>query len=549
MTNRGPSVSHCDNPEMLTATQLRDKIAELESVIDGLHQTTAPVFYRKFFERYADSILILQNTRFIDCNDKSLELFGYENTAALLQAHPSDISPEYQPDGRRSEDAANEMIGLAVKNGSHRFDWEHARADGSVFPAEVVLTYIDVDEQPTVHAVVRDVSRRKQLEDELRQAQKMEAIGKLTGGIAHDFNNFLVALMGYADLLEMELDDESPLQEYVEQIQLASGRSAQLVAQLLAYSRKQVLTPVVLDLNELVQRTSQLMGPLLGADIEFTVRVADQPARVKADAGQLEQVILNLATNARDAMAYKGQLCLECETVDVPVGKTLEGSDLKPGAYVCLSLTDTGGGIDPVHLPRIFDPFFTTKALNKGTGLGLSTCYGIIKQSGGDIVVHSRWGTGTTFKVYLPISNDAQTEDEINPKRKAQTIAPSNETIVLVDDDLSVARLNEEILKRNGYTVYRASGGQEALELIDSMDQPPNLLLTDVIMPNIGGPELAETLRRKYPGLKVLFASGYTDDALIDQGALQKGVQLIQKPFTAAALIDRIRQVLDADST
>ncbi len=452
--------------------------------------------YRELFERSADAILIIDDDTFVDCNQATVDMLRYETREQVLQTHPSELSPQFQPDGRASFDKANEMIALAFEQGSHRFEWEHRRADGSVFPVEVLLTPLKQGDSKRLHVVWRDITERKRLEAELRQSQKMEAMGKLTGGIAHDFNNLLVAIIGYADLMHMDLPSNSHLLEYVEQIQLADDRAATLVGQLLAFSRKQVLQPKVIELNELLVNIEKLLEPMLGEDVQFISNLHKNPLHVKADPGQVEQVVINLATNARDAMPGKGRLVMETHLIHLGEGSISENSDLISGSYATLSITDTGDGIPPEHLNKIFDPFFTTKEINKGTGLGLSTVQGIVKQSGGEIIVKSELGKGSTFKIYLPITDEAlvkatqQTSSDSNSEQKTK------QTILLVEDESTVSGLVEKVLRREGYVVFVAENGIKALQLFDELKFEPDLLLTDVIMPEMGGPELAKALTR-----------------------------------------------------
>jgi two-component system cell cycle sensor histidine kinase/response regulator CckA len=372
----------------------------------------------------------------------------------------------------------------------------------------------------------------------------MEAIGKLTGGIAHDFNNLLVAVLGYAELLGIELPEDSPFQDYVEQIRLAGDRAAGLVAQLLAFSRKQVLQPRVLDLNLVLRNLEKMLEPLIGEDIRFVSHHHRSPLFVKVDSGQLEQVVVNLTTNARDSMSDQGTLVMETRLVHIDEHCIGEKTNLAQGSYAVLSVADTGKGISAENLARIFDPFFTTKDKEHGTGLGLSTVHGIIKQSGGDIVVRSDVGKGSIFKVYLPITDENPSPEIVSRDGTMSIGRQATETILLVEDEASVSGLVEAVLRREGYLVFVAANGLEALTLVDALDLKPDVLLTDVIMPDMGGPELAKRLAKILPGMKVLYASGYTDSALVNRGALEEGVDLIQKPFVPRALLERLSAML-----
>ena len=499
--------------------------------------------YRELFERSADAILIIDGETFVECNQATVDMLRYRSREELLQTHPSELSPEFQPDGRASFEKANEMIAIAFDKGSHRFEWNHVRADGSVFPVEVLLTSVLKGNRKILHCVWRDITERKRLETELRQTQKMEAIGKLTGSIAHDFNNLLVAIIGYTELLQTELPEDSSFHEYVDQIQLAGNRAADLVAQLLAFGRKQVLQSKVIEFNDLLTNIEKLLSRVLGEDVEFVCRFHDRPLHVVADPGQLEQVVINLATNARDAMPGKGKLVMETQFFNLDEHSSEEITQLSHGSYAALSVTDTGEGIPAENLTKIFDPFFSTKGLHKGTGLGLSTVHGIVQQSGGDITVKSEVGVGSVFTVYLPITDEVPlpivTEIPAIPVSGLQ----ATETILLVEDEVAVSRLVETILLREGYVVHVAANGLEAQSLVDALDLRPDLLLTDVIMPEMGGPELARKLTQRFPDLKVLYASGYTDSALAHRGQLEDGVELLNKPFSPKDLINRVRVI------
>ncbi len=501
--------------------------------------------YRVLFERSADAILVIDGDTFVDCNQATVEMLRYSDREDLLKTHPSELSPEYQPDGRLSFEKANEMIALAHDQGSHRFEWVHLRSDGSPFPVEVLLTPIPRGEDTVLHVVWRDLTKRKRLELELRQAQKMDAIGKLTGGIAHDFNNLLVAIIGYAELMELELEEGSPFLDYVAQIQMAGGRAAGLVSQLLAFSRKQVMVPTVIDLNELLVRMEGLLVPVLGENITIENRLHAEALPVLADPGQLEQVIVNLATNARDSMLNTGALIVE--TSRVVLGEKNEGGgpQLGPGSYAVLSVKDDGAGISPDILANIFDPFFTTKEKHKGTGLGLSTVHGIVKQSGGEIVVASELGQGSEFKVYLPLTSRNVTAAGVEGSPEMTIDRQATETILLVEDEAAVSGLIERVLLREGYHVVVAGNGVEALTVVESRGLKPDLLLTDVVMPEMGGPELAKILAPRLPDMKILFASGYTDNALLNGGILVDGVDLIQKPFAPRDLLARLRKIFE----
>jgi len=392
--------------------------------------------------------------------------------------------------------------------------------------------------------VSTDITERKLAEDQLRQSQKIEAVGQLAGGVAHDFNNLLGVITGYADLLLKDVGPQHPGARRVHEIRKAADRATGLTRQLLAFSRKQVLQPRVLDLNAVVGDMEKMLGRLIGENIQVIAKFGTELGRVKADPGQIEQVIMNLAVNARDAMPRGGKLILETTNTELGENYLPTHPGAKPGRYVLLAVSDTGHGIDAVTLPRIFEPFFTTKEQGKGTGLGLSTVYGIVKQSGGYIMVYSEPGHGSTFKVYLP-RVDEEAEAPGAGEVAAQPVARASETILLVEDEKSLREMVREILEEGGYTVLQGGSPEEALAAARSHPGPIHLMVTDVVMPRMGGRDLAAELATLRPGLRVLYMSGYTDNAIVHQGVLDAGTHFLQKPFTADALFRKVRAVLD----
>ena len=390
----------------------------------------------------------------------------------------------------------------------------------------------------------RDVTERVQLEQQLRQAQKMEAVGRLAGGIAHDFNNILTAITGYADLLLEDLRPSDSRHQDVAEIRKAADRAAGLTRQLLAFSRQQVLQPSVIDVKTLVGDLEKMLGRLLGEDVELGTRLAPDTGRVKADAGQLEQVLMNLAVNARDAMPHGGKLTLETSNVDLSEGYAADHYPARPGSYVMIAVTDTGTGMSEETQAHMFEPFFTTKEKGKGTGLGLATVYGIIKQSGGFIWVYSELGHGTTFKIYLPrVGESADLVKGPAPARARA--AGGSETVLLAEDEAPVRAVARQVLERHGYTVLEAPSAEAALDIAARYSGAIHLLLTDVIMPGLSGRELATRLADLRPEARVIFMSGYTDDAVTRHGVLEPGLAYLQKPFTPDALGQKVREVLD----
>jgi PAS domain S-box-containing protein len=393
-----------------------------------------------------------------------------------------------------------------------------------------------------VIGVALDITERDRLTDQLRQSQKMQAVGELAGGVAHDFNNLLMVVKGHAQLLLDRLPDASPLRLSVEQVEKAADRAASLTRQLLAFSRKQVLQPRVLDMNEAVGGMIRMFSRVIGENIEMAFLPGGKLGRVKADPGQIEQVLLNLVVNSRDAMPNGGRLTIETSNVELDRGYAATHTSVEPGLYVMLTVTDTGCGMDAETQARVFEPFFTTKGPGKGTGLGLATVYGVVKQSGGYIYVYSEVGKGTTFKIYLP--QVTAELDKLSPETDNWRSARGTETILFVEDEHSVRELVRDYLVGAGYCMLEASDGIQALKVAASHPGPIHLLITDVVMPHLSGPELATKLSSERPGLKVLFISGYTDDTVFRHGVLEGGVAFLQKPFNLKALSQKIREVL-----
>ena len=390
-------------------------------------------------------------------------------------------------------------------------------------------------------AIARDITAQRRAEDQLRQSQKMEAVGRLAGGVAHDFNNVLGIINACAEFLRDRIDAASEPAIYVENIKKATDRGAALTRQLLAFSRKQVVKPVILDLNDRLKDITKLLRPLMGDDVEIQVAPRTQSAIVEADPGQLDQIVMNLAVNAKDAMPKGGRFILETDVVDFDQHFADQHQPLKPGKYVMLAVSDTGSGMEKETLSRIFEPFFTTKEPGKGTGLGLSTVYGIAQQSGGHIWVYSEPGRGTTFKVYLPSAAHKLTSSS---SAEAEAVAPKRVArILLVEDDEIMRSLTRKLLQEQGYIVVEANNGKVALDWAEANPGQIDLLLTDVVMPAMSGPELAERLARSHSGLKVVYMSGYTGELMEASERLKHGI-LLEKPFTRTALLNTLHQTL-----
>jgi PAS domain S-box-containing protein len=392
--------------------------------------------------------------------------------------------------------------------------------------------------------VMLDITETKRLEEQLMQAQKLESVGRLAGGIAHDFNNMLTAINGYSELTLRALEADNPLRHNVEEIKKAGERSALLTHQLLAFSRRQFLQPELLDLNEVITDTTKMLERVIGEDIQLVIALKPKTGLVSVDPGQLSQIIMNLAVNARDAMPQGGTLSIETANIFLEPEDAKQKVGILPGAYVMLAVCDTGHGIDDSIRQHIFEPFFTTKEVGRGTGLGLATVYGIVKQSGGNIEVESREGVGTTFRIYLPRVEDESEAAEV--KNTSTELPTGTETILLVEDEELVRNLSREILETCGYTVIKARDGLEALECCDKGDCKIDLLMTDIVMPRMGGRELAEKLTKKLPNLKILFTSGYADNEMVHHDVIETSANFIQKPFTLDALAHKVREVLNA---
>ena len=453
------------------------------------------------------------------------------------------------------------MVGTEVRTAIESADPDYSRqiehrilyADGEVGYITVRFFIVKDSQRRTVktYGVNQDITELKRaekektaLEEQLLQSQKLEAIGRLAGGVAHDFNNMLGAIMGYSDVILTTLDEGDPLRTDVEHIKSAADRAAALTRQLLAFSRKQTLQPKVMDINAAVTSLEKMVCRLIGEDVELATALADDLGRVRADPGQIDQVLMNLAVNSRDAMPEGGKLTVETANVELDENYAKAHVGVAPGPHVMLAVTDTGCGMDEETRSHIFEPFFTTKEMGKGTGLGLSTVYGIVKQSGGNVWIYSEPGKGTTFKVYLPRVEDAV---EASERRKSTaTFATGSETILVVEDEEILRRLICRILRLSGYEVLEASNGGEALLTCEQHEDPIHLMVTDVVMPQMGGRELAERVAALRPDMKVAYMSGYTDDAIVRNGELSPGMTFIQKPFTASVLARTVREALDS---
>jgi two-component system, cell cycle sensor histidine kinase and response regulator CckA len=424
------------------------------------------------------------------------------------------------------------------------FETIRLKKDGTRIHVSITLSPIENSDGRVigVSAVARDVTESKNMEAMLRQAQKMEAVGQLAGGVAHDFNNLLGVILGYTGLLLDRLDPDDPQRKSIEEIQKAGDRAALLTRQLLAFSRKQVLQPKVLDLNAVIAGAEKLLQRLIGEDIELVVIPNPALGLVKADAGQLEQIIMNLAVNARDAMPPGGKLTIETSNVEIDEDYALQHPSTRKGPHVMLSVTDTGCGMDANTKSHMFEPFFTTKEFGKGTGLGLSTVYGIVKQSGGSVWVYSEVGIGSSFKIYLPcVSPELVTAA---PSEAPEKIEGGLQTILIVEDEVPLLEVTHRSLEAFGYAILAAKTPAEAIRISETHPGPIHLMVTDVIMPGMSGAQLASRLSASRPEMKVLYVSGYTDDTIVRHGVLERGLAFLQKPFSPKTLARKVGEVL-----
>ncbi len=498
--------------------------------------------YRRYFEQNLAGYCVTNvDGEFLVCNPAFLAMFGFRSMDEAAQVNVSSVYPS-----REARAVFLDM--LKTKKHIDLHEMVLRRQDGSAI--HIVQNAVGVfDEQgrlTEIHSYLMDDTKRWKIEQQFIQAQKMEAVGRLTAGIAHDFNNMLAVINGYSELLLEQIKREDSRYRSVEKIQMAGNRAAALTHQLLAFSRQQVLEPKVVDLNKIVSGSANLFSRVIGEDINLNVVLSPSPCAVKVDLTQIEQVIMNLAVNARDAMADGGQLTIETKSVTLDEENAAQHHPMTPGAYAMLTVSDTGTGMDAATRAHIFEPFFTTKELGKGTGLGLATVYGIVKQSGGYIWVYTELGRGTTFEVYLPLlKNAAGAEEVCEPSSQAEFWT---ETILLVEDDRSVREVIREMLTDVGYTVLEAGGSQEASKILEMQEKLVALLLTDVVMPGASGRLLADELVALQPAMKVLYMSGYTNDMFIRHGGLWPGWAFIQKPFSRNALTKKIRELLDQTS-
>jgi len=513
--------------QQLTIHRFRKRLAEREEL------------FRLISENAADMIALVDvSGRRIYNSPSYVTILGYSqeelaDTSSFEQIHPDDH--------RKVMEAALETRRTGE---GRRIEYRIRHKDGRWLTLESTASAVKNDAGDVEKLVVvnRDITERKLLEEQLSLSQKLEAVGRLSGGIAHDFNNLLGVIIGYAEAIQQRMSPTDPMREAVDEIQTAGNRAAALTQQLLAFSRKQVLEPKVLDANAVLSDVEKMLRRLIGEDIELQISLSRHLGRVKADRSQLEQVILNLAVNARDAMQQGGKLRIETRNAQLTEADRTRFRYVVPGQYVLIKVTDTGCGMDAALQSHIFEPFFTTKEKGKGTGLGLATVYGVIKQSGGYIWVDSEVGKGTEFKIYLPLAEDVAEETSESPEPSAA--AHSAATILLVEDEESLRKLTRTTLKSQGYTVLEARDAATALAVAAKSEAPIDLLLTDVVMPGMSGRALAEKLGALRPDMKILYMSGYPDGAIVTHGVLNPGMFILRKPFTRDVLLRRVEESL-----
>jgi two-component system, cell cycle sensor histidine kinase and response regulator CckA len=520
--------------EQLSATQLCTEIEVAE-------RKRAEDRFRVLVETAPQGIIITDHKgRIVDANPQALQLFGYERAELIGQTVEALLPSSLRQGHERERRAFNSNpharpMGVGMDLRAHR-------KNGTEFPVEISLVPLVTHSETLVSAVIVDITERKKMEEQLRGAQRLEAIGRLAGGVAHDFNNLLTVILGCCDALLDELPASHPALRKVATMRKAGFSAADLTRQLLAFGRKQVLHPRVLEPAEIISDVESMLRRLIGEDVQLLIHIDPEVGPVNADPVQIEQVLINLAANARDAMPKGGRLSIEVSNIDLDEQYRMHHPTATPGPYVMFTVADSGCGMDPSTQARIFDPFFTTKELGKGTGLGLATVYGIVKQSGGHIWVYSESDKGSVFKIYLP-RVDRRVRGAL-PADPDGAPRGGNETILLVEDSKSLREIAYEYLKSLGYTVLEAGGGAEALQRFSEFGGIVDLLLTDIIMPEMNGRELADEIVRRQPSIKILFTSGYADDTIARHGVLETGVAFIQKPYRPRALAWKVREVL-----
>ncbi len=494
--------------------------------------------YRLLFEANPLPMVLYDadTLKIMDVNDAMLEKYGFSRDEFLNMTVPELHAEEDLP--RLRDLMAGPRPALA-KSGP----WKHRRKDGTWIDVEIFSHALSTHGRPTRLALANDITEQKQLEERYRQAQKMEAIGRLAGGIAHDFNNLLTAILGYSDLAIEELGDH-PVVPDLEEVRKAGEQAKELTQQLLAFSRRQIVEPRVIDVNDVLRGMEKMLRRLIGEDIVLTLDLQRGAGFINIDPGQIHQIIMNLAVNARDAMADGGALSIATKALTLAAEHLPGRPEIVPGPYLVLTVSDTGCGMPPEVQRHLFEPFFTTKESGKGTGLGLATVYGIVKQSGGYVWATSEVGRGTAFTLHFPLA--APGSEVWAPAVSAARGSRGTETILVIEDNEQLRNLASRTLRQAGYTVLAASDGKEAVRIGEAFDGPIDLVFTDVVMPGVSGSAAFALLVERRPGLKVLYTSGHADDSIVKHGVLDKGIVLLPKPYTATLLIQKVREVLDS---
>ena len=521
----------------LDEERLREMASRLQSISDQIPGVV-----------YQYRSLLDGSSQFLFVSDRIREVVGV--TPEAMNQDPTQGFSLIHPEDR--ETCWRSVAESARQVRARQDEYRIVRPDGQIRWVETTaVPKPEPDGSVVWTAYTHDITARKEaerqrleLEEHLRQAQKVESIGKLAGGVAHDFNNLLTSVMGFIDLARGEVAPDSVVAEYLTGAMQAAERGAALTQQLLAFARKKIVRPTALDLNQTLQRMASMLQRLVGEELTLELLLSETGAVVKVDAGSLEQVIMNLVVNARDAIRGAGRITLRTQQVTLDVGARRLLPDLTAGDYVTLSVSDTGMGMSPDVVARVFEPFFTTKPVGQGTGLGLAVCHGIVRQAGGSIAVESEFGAGSLFRVYLPRATEAVEAEvahgELGPRARGR------ETLMIVEDEATILRMARTALHALGYRVLTASDGVEAVALLKDGAEPVHLVFTDVVMPRMGGAELAAQVRDLRPGIRVLFSSGHTEDSIVERGVLRDGVDFLQKPYTPATLARKIRELLDA---
>lgn len=547
--NKFPIETNSKGEVTLICTFIRD-VSERREIEISLKENEET--FRRLFENSSDAILLLKDGIFVECNNATLKQLGNIPKNRFVGKSPGAVSPEFQPNGDRSKDSAAIKIADAFKNGYNRFEWLHTKVDGSPLYADISLTPIVIKGETMLHVTWRDITDHKQaemekdkLQSQLLQSQKMESIGRLAGGVAHDFNNMLSVMIGFADLAAKKISPADPIWQYMQEILKAGKRSVDLTRQLLAFARKQEISPVVLNINDSIAGMLKMLQRILGENINLIWMPGYNVKPIKMDPSQLDQILANLTVNARDAIDDNGKISIETASAYFDEEYCKVNPGFLKGDFAVISVSDNGCGMDSETKNHLFEPFFTTKEVGKGTGLGLATVYGIVEQNKGFIRVYTEVGIGTTFHIYLPSHLSVNELAAIEVVTKGNHLSFGNETILLVEDEPSVLFFTRQILEDLGYHVLSTDKPADAVKIAKEYEGSIDLLLSDVVMPLMNGKELAVKLNHIRPKIKHLFMSGYTANVISQQGIMDEDLQFILKPFGINELAQKIRSVLD----